>query len=269
MIFFRTRESQPSPQSLISDHRKEKTLNCNRYASFACLVIEKIRNFITKNFLPNSSMNSHKNLIEETFEERQKREIYESWHDEDGMMLHPKQYQKKIELKEFLKKVEEDFDENSFLPDNEINFTYIITGIISDGYLLFNIGSRCIKNKIEDFTKSSLELSDGNIIIMMQLNKKIDHAFPVWIVEFEESDIFYVREFCEGIHSEKDGPFYLIDKFENIQNLEIDDFFKYNYKNNPSSYNLLLARKKPNQGDGKPFTRGVYLGWLERWKNRF
>jgi hypothetical protein len=145
----------------------------------------------------------------------------------------------------------------------------MMIGIISDGYLLFNIGSKCFK--IEDFTKSSLELSDGNIIIMIQMMEKIDHPFPVWIIEFEEieqEEIFYVREFCEGIHSEIDGPFYLIDKFENVQKLKIDDFFKYNYKKNPSSYNFLLA-KRPDQSSLRPFTRDVYLGWLERWKNRF
>ena len=37
----------------------------NRYASFAHTIIEKIRNFITKNFLPNPSTYSHKTLIEE------------------------------------------------------------------------------------------------------------------------------------------------------------------------------------------------------------
>jgi hypothetical protein len=45
-------------------------------------------------------------------------------------------------------------------------------------------------------------------------------------------------------------------------------FFKYNYKKNPSSYNFLLA-KKPDQSSLRPYTRGIYLGWLERWKNRF
>ncbi len=209
----------------------------NRYASFAHTIIEKIRNFITKNFLPNPSTYSHKTLIEE--------------------------------LKEFCEDLNKDSDENYFLLDNKIFFTYAIIGIISDGYLLLNMGSRCIK--IEDFTKSSLELSDGNIIIMIQMMKMINHAFPVWIVDFEKTkqeEIFYVREFCKGIHSGMDGPFYLIDKFENIKNLEIDNFFKYNYKKNPSSYNFLLA-KKHYHSSLQPFARDVYLGWLERWKNRF
>jgi hypothetical protein len=120
--------------------------------------------------------------------------------------------------------------------------------------------------EIEDFTKSLLELSDGNIIVIIPLKVKISSEFPTWQFEFEvEDNCFFVRKFSEKIHSEKD--IFLIDVFENIHNLEINHFFVCNYINNPSLYNAYLA----NELDERKYNndRIVWSGWLERWKNRF
>lgn len=223
----------------------------NRYASFAHTIIEKIRNFITKNFLPNLSMNSHKNLVGIfEVEERQLRERYEAI---------------------ALKLQDKPMPNQNFAP-----FDNMIAGVscakVFDGYIFQNYFGVDHKAKIEDFTKSSFELSDGNIIIMIHLKRKIDHDFPVWVVENYESEqeqFFSVRKFCEGVHSKEDGPFCLIDKFENVQNLEIDDFFKYNYENNKSFYNSYFVGEFFTGMSMLDLNEKIYFGWLERWKNRF
>ena len=231
----------------------------NRYASFAHFIREKIRNFFSY-FYPKTACHSkifeNSRFVKEMVEHSKIVRV-SPWNDSDIRLWEER-------MNEMNEMTEESVEGDIY---KCISSDRMVLGKCVDGGLFQFKGRRqndeITTFKIEDFTKSLLELSDGNIIVIIPLKVKISSEFPTWQWEVEDN-CFFVRKFSEKIHSEND--ICLIDVFENIQNLEINHFFLCNYINNPSLYNAYLA----NELDERKYNndRIVWSGCLERWKNR-